>query len=136
MRNSPNSRIYLETLEEIASSDELINAFADETEQYYFVPAPKNFAESVINSSHSLDVQVAVKTGHASKKLQFFIYSLQVGTAVAGAIFLLFALPRASITSQSSQHYDSQRVESRFSQHSRQLSHSMMNFSYEFFNWR
>ena len=39
MRNSPNSRIYLETLEEIAGSDELMNAFANETEQYYFVPA-------------------------------------------------------------------------------------------------
>ena len=132
MRNSPNSRIYLETLEEIAGSDELMNAFANETEQYYFVPASNNFAESVRNKSRSLDVQVAVKTSHASKKLQFFIYSLQVGTAVAGAIFLLFALPGIS----SPNLHDSQRIESQLSQHSRRLSHSIIDFSYDFFNWR
>ena len=49
----PNTRIYLETLEEIAASDDLMNAFADETERYYYVPAPHNFAVSLQKRSQA-----------------------------------------------------------------------------------
>ena len=44
MRNSPKSRIYLETLEEIADSDQLMDAFADETEpvSYTHLTLPTN----------------------------------------------------------------------------------------------
>ena len=109
MRNSPKSRIYLETLEEIADSDQLMDAFADETERYYFIPAPNGF--SVLKKSRSLDVQVTVKTRQASRKLQLLRYSLQVGTAVAGALFLLFSLSESSLK-------------------------SMLDLSYYLFKWR
>ena len=89
----PNTRIYIETLEEIAGSDDLMNAFADETERYYYVPAPRDFASSLKKRSQALDIQAVAKTHQASRKLQLFIYSLRVGTAVAGALLLLFALP-------------------------------------------
>ena len=87
MRNSPKSRIYLETLEEIADSDQLMDAFADETERYYFIPAPNGFSESVLKKSRSLDVQVTVKTRQASRKLQLLRYSLRCRWSFIPAIF-------------------------------------------------
>lgn len=135
MRNNPKARIYLESLEEIAESDDFLNAFADETERYYSISAPMGFSQAVLKKSHNLDVQVAVKTRQASKKLQLFTYSLKVGAAVAGALFLLFSLP--CLTGPGARtRISGQRVESQVSDSTQRLSDSILNFSYDIFNWR
>ena len=129
----PNTRIYIETLEEIAGSDDLMNAFADETERYYYVPAPRDFASSLKKRSQALDIQAVAKTHQASRKLQLFIYSLRVGTAVAGALLLLFALPSLDRPGPREPEH---RFELQDSLNTRSLSHSLSEFSYEIFDWR
>ena len=129
----PNTRIYIETLEEIAGSDDLMNAFADETERYYYVPAPRDFASSLKKRSQVLDIQAVAKTHQASRKLQLFIYSLRVGTAVAGALLLLFALPSLDRPGPREPEH---RFELQDSLNTRSLSDSLSEFSYEIFDWR
>ncbi len=129
----PNTRIYIETLEEIAGSDDLMNAFADETERYYYVPAPRDFASSLKKRSQALDIQAVAKTHQASRKLQLFIYSLRVGTAVAGALLLLFALPSLDRPGPREPEH---RFELQDSLNTRSLSDSLSEFSYEIFDWR
>ena len=129
----PNTRIYIETLEEIAGSDDLMNAFADETERYYYVPAPRDFASSLKKRSQALDIQAVAKTHQASRKLQLFIYSLRVGTAVAGALLLLFALPSLD---RPGPREPEPRFELQDSLNTRSLSDSLSEFSYEIFDWR
>ncbi len=129
----PNTRIYIETLEEIAGSDDLMNAFADETERYYYVPAPRDFASSLKKRSQALDIQAVAKTHQASRKLQLFIYSLRVGTAVAGALLLLFALPSLDRPGLREPEH---RFELQDSLNTRSLSDSLSEFSYEIFDWR
>lgn len=129
----PNTRIYIETLEEIAGSDDLMNAFADETARYYYVPAPRDFASSLKKRSQALDIQAVAKTHQASRKLQLFIYSLRVGTAVAGALLLLFALPSLDRPGPREPEH---RFELRDSLNTRSLSDSLSEFSYEIFDWR
>ncbi len=135
MRNNPKARIYLESLEEIAESDDFLNAFADETERYYSVCAPMGFSQDILKKSRNLDVQVAVKTRQVSRKLQLFAYTLKVGAAVAGALFLLFSLP--SLTDPGSQtRISGRRIESQVSDNTQKISDSILNFSYDIFNWR
>ena len=129
----PNTRIYIETLEEIAGSDDLMNAFADETERYYYVPAPRDFASSLKKRSQALDIQAVAKTHQASRKLPLFIYSLRVGTAVAGALLLLFALPSLDRPGPREPEH---RFELQDSLNTRSLSDSLSEFSYEIFDWR
>ena len=129
----PNTRIYIETLEEIAGSDDLMTAFADETERYYYVPAPRDFASSLKKRSQALDIQAVAKTHQASRKLQLFIYSLRVGTAVAGALLLLFALPSLDRPGPREPEH---RFELQDSLNTRSLSDSLSAFSYEIFDWR
>lgn len=129
----PNTRIYIETLEEIAGSDDLMNAFADETERYYYVPAPRDFASSLKKRSQALDIQAVAKTHQASRKLQLFIYSLRVGTAVAGALLLLFAFPSLDRPGPREPEH---RFELQDSLNTRSLSDSLSEFSYEIFDWR
>ena len=129
----PNTRIYIETLEEIAGSDDLMNAFADETERYYYVPAPRDFASSLKKRSQALDIQAVAKTHQASRKLQLFIYSLRVGTAVAGALLLLFALPSLDRPGPREPEH---RFEQQDSHNTRSLSDSLSEFTYEIFDWR
>lgn len=129
----PNTRIYIETLEEIAGSDDLMNAFADETGRYYYVPAPRDFASSLKKRSQALDIQAVAKTHQASRKLQLFIYSLRVGTAVAGALLLLFALPSLDRPGPREPEH---RFELQDSLNTRSLSDSLSEFSYEIFDWR
>ena len=129
----PNTRIYIETLEEIAGSDDLMNAFADETERYYYVPAPRDFASSLKKRSQALHIQAVAKTHQASRKLQLFIYSLRVGTAVAGALLLLFALPSLDRPGPREPEH---RFELQDSLNTRSLSDSLSEFSYEIFDWR
>ena len=129
----PNTRIYIETLEEIAGSDDLMNAFADETERCYYVPAPRDFASSLKKRSQALDIQAVAKTHQASRKLQLFIYSLRVGTAVAGALLLLFALPSLDRPGPREPEH---RFELQDSLNTRSLSDSLSEFSYEIFDWR
>ncbi len=129
----PNTRIYIETLEEIAGSDDLMNAFADETERYYYVPAPRDFASSLKKRSQALDIQAVAKTHQASRKLQLFIYSLRVGTAVSGALLLLFALPSLDRPGPREPEH---RFELQDSLNTRSLSDSLSEFSYEIFDWR
>ena len=129
----PNTRIYIETLEEIAGSDDLMNAFADETERYYYVPALRDFASSLKKRSQALDIQAVAKTHQASRKLQLFIYSLRVGTAVAGALLLLFALPSLVRPGPREPEH---RFELQDSLNTRSLSDSLSEFSYEIFDWR
>ena len=129
----PNTRIYIETLEEIAGSDDLMNAFADETERYYYVPAPRDFASSLKKRSQALDIQAVAKTHQASRKLQLFIYSLRVGTAVAGALLLLVALPSLG---RPGPREAGHRFELQDSLNTRSLSDSLSEFSYEIFDWR
>ena len=129
----PNTRIYIETLEEIAGSDDLMNAFADETERYYYVPAPRDFASSLKKRSQALDIQAVAKTHQASRKLQLFIYSLRVGTAVAGALLLLFALPSLDRPGPREPEH---RFELQDSLNTLSLSDSLSEFSYEIFDWR
>lgn len=135
MRNNPRSRIYLESLEEIAESDDFLNAFADETERYYSVCAPMGFSQAVLKKSRNLDVQVAVKTHQVSRKLQLLSYSLKVSAAVAGALFLLFSLP--SLTGSGFQsRIPRHPIESQVSDNTQNIADSILNFSYDIFNWR
>lgn len=127
----PRSRIYLETLEEIAGSDDLLEAFANETERYYQVPAPKDFSQTVLKKSGRLDVQAAAKASQASRRLQLFSYSLRVGTAVAGALFLLFSIP--TLTPDRN---PAGGLETRIVRQTNRISSSLSEFSYQLFDWR
>ncbi len=131
--NQPNARIYLETLEEIAESDDLLNAFADETLRHYGLTAPHDFADSVMKKSRTLNIQAVAKTNQASRKLQLLIYGLRVGVAVAGALVLLFALPPWSEPHSPSERT---RIETQIASRSHFISDSLTDFSYEIFDWR
>ena len=130
----PNTRIYLETLEEIAASDDLMNAFADETERYYFVPAPHGFAQTLKKRSQALDIHPAAKANQASRRLQLFAYSLKVTAAVAGALLLLFALP--ALPPESGFRPSRPPVQQQAVSYFYSISDSLSEFSYDIFDWR
>ncbi len=68
----------------------LSEAAAAETE---LLTAPRDLKSSILERSRKLDVQIIAGSNHLSKKLQFFYFSLKVGTAVLCSLSLLFLAP-------------------------------------------
>lgn len=55
--------------------------------------APRDLKSSILERSRKLDVQIIAGSNHLSKRLQFFYFSLKVGTAVLCSLSLLFLAP-------------------------------------------
>ncbi len=62
--------------------------FIHETEEHYFVEAPKNFKENILIQTNALPVKAVHEAGKLSKNMQLFLYSMKVCTAVL--VVLLF----------------------------------------------
>jgi hypothetical protein len=65
-------------------SDQLAAFMADD-----MIPAPRDMKENILKASKRPEVQIAIKSREASKRIQLLLYSLKVGTAAAAAIALL-----------------------------------------------
>lgn len=83
----------IKELQSITDSDFKLELFADRIEADFMVPAPRDFRESVMKAALRPEVQIEKKTRELSRKVQLLLYSLKVGTAVAGALFLLSIAP-------------------------------------------
>ena len=53
------------------------------------IPAPRDMKENILKAIKRPEVQIAIKSREASKRIQLLLYSLKVGTAAAAAIALL-----------------------------------------------
>ena len=53
------------------------------------IPAPRNMKENILKASKRTEIQIAIKSREASKRIQLLLYSLKVGTAAVAAIALL-----------------------------------------------
>lgn len=58
-------------------------------EKSFLAEPPRYLKEEILERTHQMDVQAAVKLKETSKQVQLMIYSLKVGLAVAASIFLL-----------------------------------------------
>lgn len=76
-------------LEHISSCDFCSELFAD-TIQEELVKAPGDLKANLIKAVKRPEVQLAKHAREASKRVQLFLYSLKVGTAMAGALLILF----------------------------------------------
>ncbi len=65
-------------------SDQLAAFMAED-----IIPAPRNMKENILKATKRPEVQIAVKSREASKRIQLLLYSLKVGTAAVAAIALL-----------------------------------------------
>jgi hypothetical protein len=65
-------------------SDKLAAIMAEE-----LLPAPRDMKENILKATRRPEVQIAIKSREASKRLQLLLYSLKVGTAAVAAIALL-----------------------------------------------
>ncbi len=53
------------------------------------IPAPRDMKENILQAVKRPEVQLAMKSKEASKRIQLLLYSLKVGTAAVAAIALL-----------------------------------------------
>ena len=53
------------------------------------IPAPRAMKENILKASKRAEIQIAIKSREASKRIQLLLYSLKVGTAAVAAIALL-----------------------------------------------
>jgi hypothetical protein len=53
------------------------------------ITAPKDMKENILKATKRPEIQLAVRMKETSNRMQFFIYSLKVGTATVVALFLL-----------------------------------------------
>ena len=53
------------------------------------IPAPRDMKENILKATRRPEVQIAIKSREASKRIQLLLYSLKVGTAAVAAIALL-----------------------------------------------
>lgn len=84
----------LENLEAMTKRDFDLELLADQIEAACMVPAPRDLKASILREAARPEVQLEIKTREFSRRVQLFVYSLKVGTAVAGALFLLSVAPR------------------------------------------
>lgn len=66
-------------------SDQLATFMAED-----IIPAPRDMKENILKATKRPEVQIAIKSREASKRIQLLLYSLKVGTAAVAAIALLF----------------------------------------------
>lgn len=95
----------LEYLESITKRDFDLELFADQIESSYMISAPMDLKASILKEAARPEVQLEIKTRKLSRKAQLFYYSLKVGTAVAGALFLLSIAPRLGAVNPALQSY-------------------------------
>lgn len=85
-------QISMEDLEHLVSCDSCLEEFTGYVEEHELLTAPKHMKELILERSRELDIQIVAKSNLASKKLEFFYYTLKVGFASAVAIaFLVFS---------------------------------------------
>lgn len=75
-------------LEHICSCDYCSDQFANCMEDE-LITAPIDMKENILKAVKRPDVVLSVKAKEMSKRMQLFIYSLKVGTAMVGALFIL-----------------------------------------------
>lgn len=63
--------------------------FINETEEHYYVEAPKNLKESVMARTGALPERAACEARRISKNMQLFLYSMKVCTAVLAVLLFL-----------------------------------------------
>lgn len=108
--------------------------------------APRDLKSSILERSRKLDVQIIAGSNHLSKKLQFFYFSLKVGTAVLCSLSLLFLAP--NLAEDSARRAAREMTGSRYGQlseqhweyykHIEQLTgqlHQLSNFNLEVFRY-
>jgi anti-sigma factor RsiW len=76
-------------LEHICSCDFCSGLFADSMKED-LVRAPRDLKDKLMRTIERPEVQLAKHAREVSKRMQLFLYSLKVGTAMAGALLLLF----------------------------------------------
>ena len=102
-----NSKIHVTTEELIAFQQEIMsidekqaflehicscNHCSDQLASFIsedIIPAPRNMKENILKATKRPEVQIAIKSREASKRIQLLLYSLKVGTAAVAAIALL-----------------------------------------------
>ncbi|MDF2905497.1 MAG: hypothetical protein K0R34_818 [Herbinix sp.] len=65
-------------------SDQLAAFMAED-----IIPAPRDMKENILKATKRPEIQIAIKSREASKRIQLLLYSLKVGTAAVAAIALL-----------------------------------------------
>jgi hypothetical protein len=81
-------------------SDQLAAFMAEE-----IIPAPRDMKENILKATKRPEVQIAIKSREASKRLQLFFYSVKVGTAAVAAIALLLMSMNFSSTLSNPENY-------------------------------
>ncbi len=82
-------RDELEQFLEHTSSCEFCAGRLAECMENEILYAPVNFKENLMKASRRPDIQLKIKAGETSKRMQLFLYSLKVGTATIGALVIL-----------------------------------------------
>lgn len=73
--------------------DEYTERLIRQAEEEGLISAPVHMKQEILKRSQSLDYQISVQARQISKRMQFLLYSMKVGAAVAMALFLLFMVP-------------------------------------------
>ena len=74
--------------------DQMIEEEIRNTDQ----PAPDYLAEQILNRAAAPDVQAAKAVRTTSRKMQLFYYGLRTATGVIAALFLLFVIQQADLS--------------------------------------
>lgn len=75
-------------LEHISACDHCADQFAALMSEE-IIPAPRDLKANILKAAMRPDIQLAAKARETSKRMQLFLYSLKVGTAIVCALALL-----------------------------------------------
>lgn len=127
----------LEYLEAITKRDFDLELLADQIEAGCMVPAPRDLKASILKEAARPEVQLEIKTRELSRRVQLLLYSLKVGTAVAGALFLLSVAPKLGAMDPALMDYRResliQEPNRKIREHSEKISGFFQQFSNDIF---
>lgn len=129
-RNQLSQEVMNHVLEHIAQCTYCATLFAESFDQERLIKAPPGFKESVLKKAkQTVVVKVSVQR-NLNRKRQMFFYSLKVGAAMFGAIFIIFTSANTSSQSNHIMHDADTKIDTSLDfQFLDDLSTSMKSFS-------
>mgnify|MGYP000526682474 CR=1 FL=1 len=96
--NTVSTEEMIAFLEHLDQCDFCLDQMIEEEIRNTDQPAPDYLAEQILNRAAAPDVQAAKAVRTTSRKMQLFYYGLRTATGMIAALFLLFVIQQADLS--------------------------------------
>ena len=96
--NTVSTEEMIAFLEHLDQCDFCLDQMIEEEIRNTDQPAPDYLAEQILNRATAPDVQAAKAVRTTSRKMQLFYYGLRTATGMIAALFLLFVIQQADLS--------------------------------------